>query len=342
MIDTLKIVSMIDLKTYKAIKSQSVIKTSYHNATGEILYTIINDSLQGSYGSSISVRVGDGAKYKFVNMYYIEIEGSYHKLIRGYNSHNGFCNLTYISKELIKMVEIAYKINLPQIKHWFLQRVDIAICYDLKNQDNIKSYINNLSCCNYPRRKLKHYEDESIYLTGATTTLKIYNKLLEFRKHDISKFNDTNFNLENYMSKIKGFIRFECEIKKKKLKSSFNKNYIRVYSISYNDLKQIWYDEFHKFYKILEKDLKIVRKKEDVRERLNSLYKSVRARNLFNFYLLILLQGLQYVKKDSNRSMYYKNISDLKKASVDFTQKLDVDMTDNTINFNPFEEKEIL
>ena len=90
------------------------------------------------------------------------------------------------------------------------------------------------------------------------------------------------------------------------------------------------------------KDLKIVRKKEDVRERLNSLYKPVRAKNLFNFYLLILIQGLQNIKKDTNRSMYYKNISDLKKAGVDFSQKFDVDMTDNTINFNPFESKEIL
>lgn len=342
MIDTLKIVSMIDLKTYQAIKSQSIIKTSYHNATGEILYTIVNDNLQGSYGSSISVRVGDGSKYKFINMYYIEIEGSYHKLIRGYNSHNGFYNPTYISQELIKMVEIAYKIDLPNINHWFIQRVDIAICYDLKNQDNIKSYINNLSCCNYPRRKLKHYEDESIYLTGATTTLKIYNKFLEFKKHDFSKLIDTKFDLKNYISEIQGFIRFECEIKKKKLKTIFSKNYIRVYCISYNDLKRIWYDEFCKFYKLLEKDFKIVRKKEDVKERLNSLYKPVRAKNLFNFYLLILIQGLQNIKKDTNRSMYYKNISDLKKAGVDFSQKFDVDMTDNTINFNPFESKEIL
>ena len=42
--------------------------------------------------------------------------------------------------------------------------------------------------CSYPRRNIKVYQDESIYLTGATTTLKIYNKMLEFKKHDIKKF----------------------------------------------------------------------------------------------------------------------------------------------------------
>ena len=71
MIDTIKIVSMINFNTYNKIRNQSIVKTSYHSATGEIFYTIINDSLQGSYSSSLSIRVGNGAKYKFINMYYI-------------------------------------------------------------------------------------------------------------------------------------------------------------------------------------------------------------------------------------------------------------------------------
>ncbi len=341
MIDTIKIVSMINLHIYNAIKSSSIIKTSYHSATGEIFYTIINDSIEGSYSSSLSVRVGEGSKYKFTNMYYIEIEGSYHKLIRGFNSHNGFYNLVFITKELIKMVESAYKVVLPTIRHWFIQRVDIAICYDLKNQENIKAYINNLNCCNYPRRKLKHYEEESIYLTGSTTTLKIYNKLKEFKKHDIKKFKNTDFNIIEYLETIKGFIRFECEIKKRKLTNFYNKKYIRVYSISYNDLKNIWYEEFSKFLKILKSDLNIVNERTLIKERLFTMYKKTRAKNLFNFYLLTSIQGLQEMRRCTNRSMYYKNISDLKKANIDFSQKLDVDLTNSIINFNPFKEKEI-
>lgn len=341
MIDTVKIVSMIDLHTYNTIKSASTVKTSYHSATGEIFYTIINDSIEGSYSSSLSVRVGEGSKYNFINMYYIEIEGSYHKLIRGYNSHNGFCNLAFISKELIKLVENTYNIKLPTAQHWFLQRIDIAICYNLENQENIKAYINNLNCCNYPRRKLKHYEEESIYLTGSTTTLKIYNKLKEFEKHDLKKFKNTDFNISEYLEQIKGFIRFECEIKKRKLTYFYNKKYIRVYSINYNDLKNIWYEEFSKFLKMLENDLNIVNERELIKERLFKMYKKVRAQNLFNFYLLISIQGLQEIRRCTNRSMYYKNISDLKKANIDFSQKLDIDLTNNIVSFNPFKEKEI-
>ncbi len=269
------------------------------------------------------------------------MNGSYHKLVTGYNSHNGFYNLVFISKELIKIVENAYNISLPSINHWFLQRIDIAICYDLQNQENIKSYINNLNNCSFPRRKLKHYEGESIYLTGSTTTLKIYNKMQEFIKHDLSKFKNTNFNIQEYLETIKGFIRFECEIKKKKLKSTFNKDYIRVITITYQELKEIWKNEFTKLLKILSNDLEIISNRELVKKRLYSCYKTTRARNLFNFYLLILFQGLQLIKSETNRSMYYKNISDLKKVGIDFSQKLNLDMTDNRIIFNPFESDEI-
>lgn len=58
-----------------------------------------------------------------------------------------------------------YGIGLPSIQHWFLQRIDIAICYDLKTNENVRKYINNLSMCQYPRRNIKTYQDESIYLT---------------------------------------------------------------------------------------------------------------------------------------------------------------------------------
>ena len=64
--------------------------------TGEIFYNITNDHLKGSFDTSLSVRVGEGAKYKFINMYYLEIEGSYHKILKGYNSHNGYYN-TFIA-----------------------------------------------------------------------------------------------------------------------------------------------------------------------------------------------------------------------------------------------------
>lgn len=342
MIDTIKIYTMINKNTYDKIYHNSILKTSYNQKDGEIYYEIVNDKLEGSYSSSLSVRVGCGSKYKFVDMYYLEIEGSYHKIIRGYNSHNGFYNLINIVKWLIGAVEYSYNINLPNLNHWFLQRIDIAIVFDLGSNDKVRKYINNLSFCNYPRRNIKHYQDESIYTSGTTTTLKIYNKMLEFRKHDMKKLFNSNFNIDSYLEEIKGFIRFECEIKKKKLEDIYNKKYIRVKNVIYEDLKKVWSDEFMKLLKMFESDLTIVRNKDDIERRLNTCFSSTRARNLYNFYCSIVLDGVTNVKNRTSKTVFYKNIKDLKSVNIDLSQRFKLNLESDIVDFNPFEYREVV
>ena len=344
MIDTIKIYTMISKEIYNKIYNNSILKTSYSKKDGEIFYEIVNDKLIGSYSSSLSVRVGSGVKYKFVNMYYIEIEGSYHKIMKGYNSHNGFYNLLEIVNYLIKAVEYSYNIELPGIGHWFLQRCDIAICYDLSTNDNVRQYINNLSFCNYPRRNLKHYQDESIYTSGTTTTLKIYNKMLEFKKHDMKKLYKTNFNLDKYLQEIDGFLRFECEIKKKKLEEIYNKKYIRVKNVRYEDLKKVWSEEFMKLLSYFESDLTIVRNKEDIERRIYTVYvnNENKARILYNFYSSIVLDGIKTVKQRTPKTTYYRNIKTLKELNIDLTQKYTIKAERNAVDFNPFEYREVI
>lgn len=67
MIDTLKIVTQINEQIYKIISSKSNIKCMYNKSTGEIFYEIINDSLECTYDSRLSVRVSSGSKYGFFN-----------------------------------------------------------------------------------------------------------------------------------------------------------------------------------------------------------------------------------------------------------------------------------
>ena len=350
MIDTIKIFSMIDKTTYKIISNNSIIKTSYNSSTGEIFYKIVNDKLEGSYSTSLSVRVGEGDKYTFNDKYYIEIAGSYHKIKRGYNSHNGYYNLIDMSIKLIELVNNSYNIRLPNIKHWFLQRVDIAICYDLEENKNVRSYINSLSLCNYPRRNLKFYQDESIYLTGTTTTLKIYNKLLEFKKHDLKRLLNKEFCIENYLINIDGLIRFECEIKKKKLINYYNKKYIRILNTRYEDFKNIWSEEFMKLLKIFDSDLMKVNSKKEVERRLKTIYPnkdsnncmSKKASALYNFYLSIMVDGLRNVKRRTTKSTYYRNIRELKSANIDFSQNMDLDFNEIVFKFNPFEWEEVV
>ncbi len=46
MIDTIKIISMINKDTYDKISNNSIIKTSYKKSTKEIFYEIVNDHLE--------------------------------------------------------------------------------------------------------------------------------------------------------------------------------------------------------------------------------------------------------------------------------------------------------
>ncbi len=341
MIDTIKIYTEICKNTYDIIKSLSIVKNSIDNSKNELLYEIINDHLEGSYDSRLSVRIGCGSKYGFVNQgYYIEIEGSYHKIVKGYNSHNGYYDLEFISKSLINIVELSYNIELPEFNNWYLQRCDIAICYDLGIQDNVKSYINSLSRCQYPRRNVKFYYDESLYLSGTTTTLKIYNKMLEFKKHDIKKFISNDFDLIKYLDIIKGFIRFECEIKKKMLVKIYKEKNIKIINVVYEDLKKVWCEEFMKLLKFIENDLDIVRGREDVKKRLNKLFKPSKANRLYNFYCAIQLNGLIDTKENSSNRTYYRNIKDLKSAKIDFSQSYKIEECE-IFYFNPFVAKEV-
>lgn len=346
MIDTVKIYAEIDKSTFDKIHSTSIVKSSVDNATGELFYNITTGFLKGSYDNRISVRVDSGVKYSFVNKgYCIEIEGSLHKYFKGYNALNGYYDLEYICRSMIRIAELSYFVKLPKFDSWYIQRCDIAICYNLEDQDNVQSYINSLSSCKYPRRNAKFFYNESLYLSGTTSTLKIYNKLLEFKKHDMSKLLKTNFNVFQYMQKIKGFVRFECEIKKKMLKRIYGENYkhIKAKDVKYDDLKNVWSEEFMKVVKMIRNDLEIVRGRENVYNRLMSIYKPCKVNRLYSFYCSLLIEGQDNLCRKMSSSVYYRNISDLKYARVDFSQSVKfVEAEEDFFYFNPFEMKEVV
>lgn len=347
MIDTLKIFTCINKKVYHIISEKSNIKCMYNKDTGEVFYEIINDSLEGTYDSRLSVRVLSCIKYNlfYKDSYCIEVEGSYHKIIKGHNAFDGFYNIQEIGLNFIKFVENAYDVKLPSLNHWFLQRVDITKSFDLLEQQKVCSYINSLKLISYPRRDMKFYTNETLYCPGQITTLKIYNKFLEFNKNDrlkVSRF----INVVDFLNRIKGFIRFECEIKKKKLINIYNKKFIRLTDVKYSDLENVWSEEFMKILKFDSKNLKRVRTKEEVRDRLSEKYKSAKALRLYQFFITILNDGYDTVKDEVSSSSFYRNITDLKSAGIDFSQSNFSDIStvnfDNIIDFDPFLWKEVL
>lgn len=208
MIDTIKIYTQINKSTYDYMTKKSNVKTMVNRESGEIFYEIVQDSLKGSYDSNFMVRLLNGTKYNFINGFVLELEGSYHKMIKGHNAYDGFYNVQQICINLINLVEQKFDVVLPKLKHWFLQRIDITLTFDLKENIEVCKYINNLNLLSYPRRDIKLYKDECLYVPGESTTLKIYNKLLEFNSHDKAKLSRYDFNLFEFIMKIKRICPF--------------------------------------------------------------------------------------------------------------------------------------
>lgn len=359
MIDTVKIYSQITKELYQKIEFCQTHKMSFNKSTGEIFYDVTSDSLPGSYSTNLSVRVGVGAKYGFINSYCIEIEGSLHKFIKGQNAYNGYYNLSEVALHMIKEVEKKYDVALPKMRHWFLNRVDISKCFDLQDQNLVVRYINSLKNISYPRRNVLSYKGNDIYISGTSTTLKMYNKLTEFIAHDKSKCK-SHFDVDKHMNKIQGFVRFECEIKKKKLESitigyrnrknnrkQIDSKNIRLYRINYDELEKVWSDEFMKvlkFPKNAEK-LEILSNREAVKDRLLMTCSSAKAMRLYNFFLSLKVEGYDKVKDMFSKPTFYRNISELKELGISWTSTefdvIEIEQ-DNVYFINPFEMKEVL
>ena len=93
-----------------------------------------------------------------------------------------------------------------------------------------------------------------------------------------------------------------------------------------------------------ESDLTIVRNKEDIERRINTVYSNNlnKARILYNFYSSIVLDGEKIVKSRTPDSTFYRNMKLLKELNIDFSQKYSIRAERETIDFNPFSCKEVV
>ena len=136
-----------------------------------------------------------------------------------------------------------------------------------------------------------------------------------------------------------GFIRFECEIKKKMLEVIYKSKHIKVIDKLYS----VWSEEFMKLLKFVKNDLDIVKNRVDVFERLSKYYSNSKAINIYNFYLMCKTDGLDNVKKRVCKSVYYDRLKCLKELNIDISQKYDlVEYDNNIIDFNPFTFEEVV
>lgn len=313
--------------------------------TGEILYRFTSGELEGSYDYRIRIKVDNTEWIKEEKIprrvdtyWHIEVECSLHKLLLNHNCYGGPRDIKKSIAYLVRFLENVMFVELPNYEEWELKRIDVARIYHFNDKSICKKIVSNLRNSYYTRRKPRIY-DTSVMFSGSTTSVKIYWKGPEFEKHDyrrikkyILKEVDLNWNKDNcdllmhklalmqmqfdkILEKAYRIIRYECEIKTRKLKDEFKTDKVLVKDLSDKRLHDIADNELNKLIKE-DDNMNIVRRSDLVLERLHHIYGINQANALYSTWVKLVQFGEIQTKETMSRATYYRHKKMLVEAGV--------------------------
>ena len=347
MYDTVVIKSPeIDQETVQKIMTFCRLYEGVDIFTGELLYRFTSGDLEGSYDYRIRIKVdntewikGDSPVPKRVETYWhVVVECSLHKLLMNHNCYGGPADIKRSIAYLVRFLEDVMYVKLPEYKEWEVKRLDVAKIYYFKDKNICKKIVGNLRNSYYTRRKPIIY-DTSVMFSGSTTTVKIYWKGPEFEKHDYKRIKkyilrevDRSWNKDNcdllqhklamlqkhfdkVLEKAYRIIRYECEIKARKLKEAFESDTVLVKSLSDEKLHEIAEIELFKLMKE-DDNMDIVRRSDLVLERLHQIYATSQANALYSTWTKLVQFGEQTTKETISRATFYRHKKLLIEAGV--------------------------
>lgn len=257
---------------------------------------------------------------------YLIIECSVHKAMLGHNVYGGPNDYHLTTKWIIKLIEDFIGLKLPDSYQWLARRIDVAQIFDLGSFEAVQTYVGGMNHCAFPRRKLNKYGQESIYFSGAKTTVKAYHKGPEFSRHDrkrLLRFLSPNL-VNDLQIKANNLLRIEVEIKSKKLRELFDGELPTVAQISQNLINGIYDREVHKMLREAQDkdDLEIYRTTEAVINRLEALYsdRPRYRRLLYDTWLKLSINGEEKTKELMGRSSFYSYRKALVNARINWLQ----------------------
>ena len=350
MYDTVVIKSPeIDPETVQKIMTFCRLYEGIDIFTGELLYRFTSGELEGSYDYRIRLKVDntewikeDSPVPQRVETYWhVVVECSLHKLLMNHNCYGGPADIHRSIAYLVRFLEEEMLVKLPDYQEWEVKRVDVARIYHFSDKNICKKIVGNLRNSYYTRRKPRIY-DTSVMFSGSTTAVKIYWKGPEFEKHDYKRIKkyilrevDLNWNKNNsdlmqhklamlqkhfdqVLEKAYRIIRYECEIKARKLKEVFKTDKVLVKILDDEILHDIADTELFKL--IREDDnMDVVRRSDLVLERLHQLYGTNQANALYSTWTKLVQFGDGQTKETMSRATFYRHKKLLVEAGVSWT-----------------------
>lgn len=316
------------------IKAQGESYCRICNDTGERIWEITRTNLRGSFDSRIMVKPmyedctksRSGKPEWHVSEPYLIVECSVAKAINGQNVYGVIEDLQEACERVRTLLQRLLGVTLPPTANWTVQRVDWAENFQLPYQA-VQEFFEGIYHVAFPRRKMQKYSNESIFVPGTTTTIKLYHKGPEFQKNDRKRLyvvlrseyqqnrpkdappewaaNKASRRLTAMQRLANNRLRAEVELHAEKLDYDFgHKPKVREITTEY--LQAVFDKEIHRLLREGNGSVQIVRTSIAVRDRLEANFNLELAGLLHGFWLGLATHGEDDMKKRSKPSTFYR------------------------------------
>jgi hypothetical protein len=332
---------------YQAIQAQLQARSGVEPATGEVKYLRYVSSMPvPTTGTVLRLTVdtakwvkmpGERAPYRVASKTF-RVEGSIHKAMHGHNVYGGPVDPREAIGWLICQVSCLLEVELPDLEHWFVKRLDVAECFDLGSLDNVRGWIRAKSLVVYPRREVHFWGDMGLSVSGTTTDLRAYAKGPQFHKEGgyqaLLKCRTPEVAFE-VSRKAESILRCEVEIKGPLLEKQEHKG--RADKLTREWLHEEIYDkQWRQFLRPIDSDSRMAHTSIEVCSRLQSHYPD----GWFSLYMvwcLLAIRGEGWYRQQVAASTWRHNRAKLEAASISWesTNVLTIDSPGSLQNFAP-------
>lgn len=344
-LDTVRLKSpYMDRTIVDRIKAQGESYCRICNDTGERVWEVTRTNLRGSYDARIMVKpmYEDCSKSRsgkpewHVSPPYLIVECSVAKAFNGQNVYGVVENMQEACERLRTLLQQLLGAPLPPTANWTVQRVDWAENFQLPYQA-VQEFFEGIYHVAFPRRKMQKYSNESIFVPGSTTTIKLYHKGPEFQKNDRKRLyvvlrslyqqnrpkdvaaewasNKASRSLTALQRLANNRLRAEVELHAEKLDYDFgHKPKVREITTEY--LQAVFDKEIQRLLREGNGSVQIVRNSLAVRDRLEAHYSQELAGLLHGFWLGLSTHGEDDMKKRLTRPTFYRRRKQLVDVGV--------------------------
>ena len=327
-----------------AVKAKGINYCQVKNETGEVQWEVTRTNLQGSFDSRIMVKpmyedcqkAKSGKPEWHPSPPYLIVECSIPKAMHGQNVYGVIEDIQTACENVRSLLQQLMGVELPHTANWTVQRVDWAESFQLPYQA-VQEFFEGIYHVAFPRLKMQKYGNESIFVPGTTTTIKIYHKGPEFQKNDRKRL---AWVLRNFFHEARptnaapdwaqrqayrkvaviqrlanGRLRAEVEIHAEKLDYDFgHKPKVREVTTEY--LQAVFDKEMGRLLREGSEGVNVVRTSLAVRDRLDARFAPELAGLLHGFWLGLATHGEDDMKKRSTRPTFYRRRKQLVDAGV--------------------------